>query len=138
MNIAHELKSLNNAIVRRVVAIEAHNDAPTYMQGGIIMFLTKADGPRYQRDIEKHFNIRRSTATGILSNMERGGLIRRVADENDARLKKIELTEKGRMSMANFCEKMTELEAQMTKGISEEELLQFVELIHRMKDNLSE
>ena len=48
----------------------------------------------YQKDIEREFQIRRSTATGILQLLEREGFIYRETAEQDARLKKLIPTEK--------------------------------------------
>ena len=138
MKIGHELKSLNNMVKRCVASIVIEEGAPTYMQGGIIMYLMGENGPHYQRDIEKHFNIRRSTATGILRNMERDGLIERTPDESDARLKTITLTEKGRLSMERFSSRIDELEAKLTRGISDAELEQFLSVLQKMKEKLSE
>ena len=125
-------------IKRCVASIVIEEGAPTYMQGGIIMYLMGENGPHYQRDIEKHFNIRRSTATGILRNMERDGLIERTPDDKDARLKTITLTEKGRLSMERFSSRIDELEAKLTRDISQDELERFLAVILKMKENLSE
>ena len=43
----------------------------------------------YQKDIEKEFQIRRSTATGILQLLEKNGFVIRETVEWDARLKKL-------------------------------------------------
>ena len=48
----------------------------------------------YQKDIEEEFQIRKSTATGILKLMEKHGFIRRESAQQDARLKRIVPTKK--------------------------------------------
>lgn len=48
----------------------------------------------YQKDIEKEFQIRRSTATGILQLLEKNGFVIRETVEWDARLKKLVPTAK--------------------------------------------
>ena len=46
----------------------------------------------FQRDLQAHFSVRRSTVTGLLQLMEKKGLITRSSVAQDARLKKIQLT----------------------------------------------
>ena len=50
------------------------------------------DRDMFQRDVEAEFNIRRSTATGILQLMEKNGFLLREPVAYDARLKKLVLT----------------------------------------------
>jgi len=49
-----------------------------------------------QKDIEKEFDIRRSTTTNALQIMEKQGLIYRTGISTDARIKKVLLTKKGK------------------------------------------
>ena len=66
----------------------------TGMQGWIIGFLHRnEDRDMFQRDVEAEFNIRRSTATGILQLMEKTASSAG-AVAYDARLKKLVLTPK--------------------------------------------
>lgn len=87
--IGAELNCISNLMKRKINKMDVNNENPTYMQGGIIVFLMRSNGAVYQRDIEKQFNIRRSTATGILKGMERDMLIHRVPVSDDARLKRL-------------------------------------------------
>ena len=57
-------------------------------------FHRNRDKDIFQKDFEKEFDIRRSTASHILSLMEENGIITRESVPYDARLKKIVLTEK--------------------------------------------
>src|SRR5690606_41099126 len=60
------------------VAMYFGQDGLTSMQGWIIGYLSKhKEQPVFQRDLEKQFNIRRATASGLLQLMERNGLLRR-------------------------------------------------------------
>lgn len=62
-------------------------------QGLILIYLCENDEEVYQKDIEKYFNIRRSTATGLLNSLEKNGYITKEPVENDKRMKKIKATE---------------------------------------------
>ena len=100
--IGAELNCISNLMKRKINKMDVNNENPTYMQGGIIVFLMRSNGAVYQRDIEKQFNIRRSTATGILKGMERDMLIHRVPVSDDARLKRLVLTDKARDNYESF------------------------------------
>ena len=46
-------------------------------QGRVLHFILSNNGDVFQKDIESEFNLRPSTATGILKLMEKNGVIRR-------------------------------------------------------------
>lgn len=90
----------------------------------------------FQRDFEKEFDIRRSTASNILALMEKNGLIIREGVEHDARLKKITLTPKAintNKRIALFFDKMEE---DISRGIDEKELENFFATIDKIKNNI--
>lgn len=92
----------------------------------------------YQKEIEKEFGLRPSTATEALKHLEKEGLIVRVPDESDARFKKIEFTEKaGKIKdlLRNEVDKSEEI---LLRGISPEEQKCFMEITAKMLENLEE
>ncbi|WP_288530017.1 MarR family winged helix-turn-helix transcriptional regulator [uncultured Secundilactobacillus sp.] len=67
----------------------------TSMQMSIIDFLSRnSEKQLIQRDIEREFNVQRSTMTMILQRMEKKALIQRVSVPQDARQKQVILTAK--------------------------------------------
>lgn len=66
----------------------------TGMQMSIIDYLSRQDQEMFQRDIEKEFFIKRSTATVLLQRMEKRDLLYRKSSTKDARQKSVFLTEK--------------------------------------------
>ena len=90
----------------------------------------------YQRDVEREFRIRRSTATGILQNMEKNGYITRAPVEHDGRLKKLCLTEKAERRHDEIHRNIENIERQLRKGISQEEIETFLDIVGRMAENL--
>ena len=92
----------------------------------------------YQKDLEAEFSVRRSTASGILSIMEENGLIERVISDRDARLKTLVLTEKSLAICRKREKKIEEIEEQLGKGITPEELDMFFDIISRIRKNIDE
>lgn len=114
------------------------NKNMTGIQVWILNFLfRRGQEPTFQRDVESEFNIRRSTATEILKQMEKGGLIRRVPVEYDARLKKIELTDYAEVVKQQLERQVQRTERQLTEGFSEEELDAFFSYVCRFQENLA-
>lgn len=70
-------------------------DEVTMMHGWIIRYLYEnREQDIFQKDIEQRFAVGRSTVTNLLQLMEKKGFVRRESVKQDARLKKVILTEK--------------------------------------------
>ena len=111
----------------------------TPMQGRIIGFVKRHRGVDvYQRDLEKEFMIRRSTASAILQTMEHNGLIRREPVASDARLKRLMLTQRAEEVSSWFVAGMEHMEAVITKGVERTELDAFFATVAKFEANLRE
>ena len=80
----------------------------------------------------------RSTASKVITLMEKKGFVARRGVENDARLKEIVLTEKGRMLACKMQQDIEEMEGKLTAGFSREEREQLLDFLHRIYCNLNE
>lgn len=138
--IGFELRSLNN-MIRRYFEFSCHKkeiDKITGNNGWIISYLAdNAENDIYQKDIEEHFTITRSTASKVLTLMEQKGLIRRQAVTQDARLKKIVLTEKAWKLKEAMVDDARNMELTLLKGFTDEEVAELNDYLQRMKKNIS-
>lgn len=138
-SLGRELKQLGNLIKRNIDSNINRNkkEELTGMNRMIIHYLAhNLDKDIFQKDIEKEFSIRRSTATSILQLMESKDLINRVSVEHDMRLKKIILTEKSISFMKSIhceCDRIDEL---ISKGLTKEEIDSFIKILRKISDNL--
>ena len=100
--IGREIKAIDHLMQREIQksASQMGVDKVTVMHGWIIGFLMSASGDVYQKDIESHFAISRSTVTNIVKCMEKKGYIKRESVDSDARLKKLVPSEKARADKA--------------------------------------
>lgn len=134
------LRSLSN-LIRRYFEFSTHKseiDKVTGNNGCIIGYLAdNAENDIYQKDIEDHFTITRSTASKVLSLMEQKELIQRQAVEQDARLKKIALTKKAWEIREIMLQDERKMEHNLLKGFTEKEIETLFSYITRMKENLS-
>lgn len=109
----------------------------TRMQWWIIDYVyDHGDSLVFQRDIEKEFSIRRSTATELLKLMEKNGLLIRESVPNDLRLKKLTLTEKSLNVYKKMKLRVEQIEAAMSEGITEEEKKIFFMVMEKIRENI--
>ena len=137
-----ELKAANNMIRRKIDAIFAQMEGNEIngMQGPLLGYLyhKSRNGDVYQKDVEKEFRIRRSTATVMLQNLEQKGYIVRVASTEDARLKRILLTEKAIEHHNLIEEQIRDFNRELENGITEEEKQTFLTILDKMMQNLGQ
>lgn len=135
-----ELRSLNNAVRRYLENNEppVSGDKLTCSNAWIIGYLSRAEGDVFQKDLEEEFGITRSTISKVLMLLEKKGIIQRIGVIHDARLKKLTLTEKGRAIAAQMNDSGARMEAQLTHGFTDEELMQLSDYMRRMRANLGD
>lgn len=141
MRIGFQIKTLSRMIRKAI------DDTPTFrqnenltgIQGWVLRFLydkEKAEEDVFQRDVERMFQVRRSTATELLNTMEQNGYVRRTSVEHDARLKKLSLTEKGRSLQEEVFSAIDGVEQSLTKNFTVEEKDTLIRLLEKLKENL--
>ncbi len=137
-DIGKELITLNHAIKKRAEREMQGDLMKISMANGYIMsFLAEnKDKDIFQKDFEDVLGITRSTASKILSLMEEKGLIERTAVAGDARLKKIALTSVGDQMLKNMTEAKRNMEKQLKKGFSQEEIERLCDYLNRMRENM--
>ena len=139
--IGRELRSLNN-LIRRYFDFATHRkeiETVTGNNGWIIGYLAENTGKDiYQKDLERHFTITRSTASRVLSRMEQKGLIERQPVARDARLKKIVLTDKAWQLKGLMRQDVVQMEQTLLHGFTEEEKRTLSAYIQRMKHNITQ
>ncbi len=138
--IGFELKAITNMIRRNIDMrfSEAGLSELAGMQGPMLGFISDRGRMQdvFQKDIEKKFNIRRSTATVMLQNLEQKGYIVREPVERDARLKKIVLTEKAIRQNEEIRAQIDAFHEELEAGLTAEEREIFFRILDKIKANL--
>ncbi len=138
--IGFEIRRLDHMLARNIQACvkSAGLDEVTLMHGWIIRFLyANRNRDIFQKDVEQHFSIGRSTVTNIIQLMEKKGFVARQSVEHDARLKKVVLTEKGIQSHETMEALIESLDMSLVEGITDGELEVFYSVIEKLKENLT-
>lgn len=132
------IQMLSHAMTRRSITAAPKN-VYSSAEGRILSFLFEHYRQEiYQKDIEAEFNIRPATASGILNRMEQKGLITRTKSRHDARRKAIHLTASASHYRPTVANEEKTMERTLIRGISEQELSIFNNIIRKMISNLSD
>lgn len=128
---------LSNKIRRKLETFSCRSDF-SGAQGKVLHFLLAQPHDVFQKDVEHVYGMRPSTATELLKQMEKNGLIFREPVEHDNRLKRIVLTEKALQHKTQVMEDLGGLENTLTSGISEQDMEIFFSVVEKMTENLSQ
>ena len=118
--------------------INAISDNLTVSQAYVIDFISMAgkDKDIFQKDLEKHFDLKRSSISLMLYNMEKNDLIQRVPVAEDARLKKIILTEEALLLNKNISNAIDSIENKLSDSLTLEEINTFYKVLDKIRNNL--
>ena len=137
-----ELKKVSNLTLRHIRQQYNTNEKCNLSKshGIIVSFIyskIKNGETVYQKDIEKNFSIRRSTATESLKRLEEQGYITRQVSKIDARLKDIKLTKKALSNLEKIEGQIIAMEEVLGEGITHEELIAFHSILKKIENNLN-
>lgn len=137
-SIGHEIRGVSNLLARHFEKQlkSVIDEGATVIHCRILRYIErKAPEDVFQKDIEKKFDIAKSTVTSTLKLMEKKNLITREMVAYDDRLKKICLTDKGRAVNQAMAAGAIYAEEQIRKGISDKELKIFFDVLEKIKKN---
>jgi DNA-binding MarR family transcriptional regulator len=126
--------------IKRCFNFDLDTEKLTQKQKRILHFIFARDRLEnvYQKEIEREFNLRRSSASELLAHLEQEGYIKRESVDFDARLKRIAITEKAENIRNQVIKDCCEMENRLVEGIAEEELKICNSVLEKMLYNLKE
>jgi len=141
--IGMQIHILDNALQRRVNGVldVKYKKSLSGLNVWIICFIAgKTDEgiEVFQNDLEPELGVTRSAVSRCLTLLEQKGMITRVPSDEDARRKKLMLTEEGWEVAETMKEDSEATEKQLRKGFSEEELNTLLSLMERVYENIKE
>lgn len=140
-DIGFEFRRINNLIRRDIERskINGEIDTSSFVHGWAIRYLyDNREKEIFQKDIEKEFSIRRSTASNILKLMEKNGLIERISVPYDARLKKLTLTKKAVEIHETVLINIRKREEKIRKNLTDEEIKTFFAITEKIAKSLEQ
>lgn len=109
----------------------------TCIQGLVLHFIIVESEQRdiFPKDLEEFLEIKGSSVTSLINNLERGGYLRRESLATDGRYKKLVLTKKTREIQEDILRRVYDYMRDMFAGIPEEDLKTFESVIFQMSKN---
>ena len=107
----------------------------TSIQSRILGHLRHAEEEKrdvFQKEIEEVFRIKRSSVTSVLQTLEKKGLLVRESIPEDARVKKLILTEEARIMQECTYFAFGNMEKEMRALFTEEEFQNFLDYMNRI------
>ena len=104
-------------------------------QMGILMNLEER-GEMSQSDLAKEIHLKPPSITVAIRKLEKKDLIVRKPDENDQRIIRIDITEKGRACVTPVKEILKQVDTCLCKDMSAEEVMLLRRLLMQMRNNL--
>lgn len=131
------INRISNRLRRRSLKVQ-ESIGITGAQGNILDYILVESSHRsvYQKEIEKEFGLRPSTATEALKLLEERGLISRIPEEWDGRYKRIVFTPKAQAVKETLRREIEESESILLQGISPSDQEHFLETAAKMLKNL--
>lgn len=113
----------------------------TSIQSRILGHLRHAEEEKrdvFQKEIEEVFRIKRSSVTSVLQTLEKKGLLVRESVPEDARVKKLVLTDEARRMQVCTYHELGKMEKEIRALFTEEEFWQFLDYMNRIDQKAME
>ncbi|MBO5411423.1 MAG: MarR family transcriptional regulator [Clostridia bacterium] len=96
-----------------------------------------AHGDCSQKELAEHIGVSPASVATSIKRLGRAGFVERTEDENDRRINRLRITEKGRQVHSAGKSECDKTDAEMFRGFSEEEVSLFDSMLARIAENLS-
>ena len=90
----------------------------------------------FQKDLELEFDLKRSSVSLMLNNMEKHDLIKRVPVAGDARLKKLVLTEKAVEISRKISSAIDSVEGKLLENMEQDEINSLLNMLGKIRSNI--
>lgn len=139
-NIINEIKTLEVKISKKLFQ-EAKNQEikkpPSPLQAKILKYILDHKGEVVcGKDLENCLHVSKATISEVLTAMERSAIIKRIAIPNDARAKRIVLTDTSLQRFQELEKNFQSINEELLHSISKEELACFLNVLQKMKNNI--
>ena len=132
------IKRINNAFAREAFH-NAQSRNLTLQQNHLLFVLSDAENhTRTLKELEEIFGCAQSTLAGLVTRMEKKGLVEGYTDPRDRRIKHVRLTESGAAMRQSCHEDMLRAEARLIAGLTEEEKAVFMICLRKVYSNLND
>ena len=128
------IKRIGNALAKEAARnMQAH--ALTTQQAHVLVTLEHAPGGSMTlKEFEERFGAAQSTVAGLISRLEKKGLVEGFQDPGDKRVKRVRLSEAGHAMHQTCRQDVVDSERRLTALLTAEEQASFLELLRKVYD----
>lgn len=141
-NVIEEIKKLDVKIAKRLfkdAKKEGIKRPPSPLQARILKYILEQKSEVIcQKDLENYLKISKATISEVLVAMEKKEIIKRVSMPNDARAKRIVLTNTSLERFQELEKNFSDINEKLIEGISDDELARFLNVLNKMQQNMKE
>lgn len=141
-NVIEEIKKLDVKIAKRLfkdAKKEGIKRPPSPLQARILKYILEQKSEVIcQKDLENYLKISKATISEVLVAMEKKEIIKRVSMPNDARAKRIVLTNTSLERFQELEKNFSDINEKLIEGISDDELARFLNILNKMQQNMKE
>ncbi len=123
--------------LHRYILDERLKETGVYRSQHQILMMLSDHSNVSQKEIAERLYVSTATIAVSVKKLEKGGYITRVVDQEDNRMNKLCLTEKGKYTVKHSREFFHNVEEQMFRDFSAEEMAAMGQFLDRVYDNLS-
>lgn len=137
--VGHALFRLNSTLRRFIETNPQKQTQEPIPHVGMWLIHYLADNrgtPVYMRDVERRLGMTRSSASKLVDQLDRLGLVERRTEERDMRLRRLELTPAAENLLQTICEEHQLVESTLTGGFTAAEVSGMLRDLERMRENL--
>lgn len=135
-NLCFNIKRVNNLVDRILSEIIKTNNAHGGTQGLVLKTISQSkDKSLLQKDLENKFGCRRSTISEIIASLEKDNFIKREVLENDKRINRIYLTQKGIDECLLMDHSIKEFNRCLCTDLNKEEIEVFLKTLNKIENN---
>ena len=141
-NVIEKIKELDVKIARKLFQEAKLMDIkrpPSPLQAKVLKYLLDHKNEIIcQKDLEKNIRVSKATISEVLVTMEKKEIIRRVSVPDDARRKRIILTDTSLERFQELEKNFNAINEELIQGITDKELAHFINILNKMQENMKE
>lgn len=130
------LKQINDFMEKNANRALKEQDITISQSGVLVLLDKKAEKMATFKELEKSFGVSQPTMVGIINRLEHKELVDILADSDDKRIRRAQLTQKGADNCREGYKHMKAAEDLLLSSLTTEEKKEFLRLLVKIKDSM--
>lgn len=130
------LKQINDFMEKNANRALKEQDITISQSGVLVLLDKKAEKMATFKELEKSFGVSQPTMVGIINRLEHKELVDILADSDDKRIRRAQLTQKGADKCREGYKHMKAAEDLLLSSLTTEEKKEFLRLLVKIKDSM--